>query len=48
MAGDDEITDLAELSTMSIMFFMADIEDADLENSIKYILYIARDNLVLG
>jgi hypothetical protein len=48
MAGDDEITDLMELSTMSVMFFMADIEDADLERSIRFFLYVGRDNLVLA
>lgn len=48
MAGDDEITDLAEISTMSIMFVLADIEEAILERVIRILLFVARDNLMLA
>lgn len=47
MAGDDELTDLVELSTMSIMFFLADIEDADIEDALQFITYVGRDNIML-
>lgn len=47
MAGDDELTDIVELSAMSIMFFLSDIEDADLEDALQTITYVGRDNTML-